>query len=235
MLTHKKGLTVAEDIKIELVCATRVAKDDFLSKCATGVSLRRLNDARLMINLAPENTCGLPEVYNSRISSDKDIVIFIHDDVWIDDYFFVDRIIEGLKNYDVIGVAGNRRRVSNQPGWPFVDANWTWDDKSNLSGAVAHGQQPFGPVSYFGPTPASCMLLDGVMLAANVAALEKNNVSFDPRFNFHFYDLDFCRTAHNAGLCLGTWPICITHQSDGGFNSKGWKEMYETYLEKWGE
>ena len=134
----------------------------------------------------------------------------------------------------MIGVAGNRRKVINQPAWAFVDVNFTWDDKSNLSGAVAHGQQPFGQVSFFGPTPSDCVLLDGVMLAVNISALNKGNFLFDPRFDFHFYDLDFCRTAHHAGLRLGTWPICITHQSGGAFGSDSWKAKYEMYLDKWG-
>ena len=39
------------------------------------------------------------------------------DDVWIDDIFFSQRISEGLQTFDAIGVAGNRRRVRNQPAW----------------------------------------------------------------------------------------------------------------------
>lgn len=227
---------MTQDIKIEIVSATRLSKDDFWLKSATGISLRRINDSRLKLHIAAENTRGLSDIYNARINANvgNDIVIFIHDDVWIDDYFFVDRVIDGLKQYDVIGVAGNRRKVINQPAWAFVDVNFTWDDKSNLSGAVAHGQQPFGQVSFFGPTPSDCVLLDGVMLAVNISALNKGNVLFDPRFDFHFYDLDFCRTAHHAGLRLGTWPICITHQSGGAFGSDSWKAKYEMYLDKWG-
>ena len=34
---------------------------------------------------------------------------------------------------------------------------------------------------------------------------------------------------------LGTWPVCVTHQSVGeGFRSERWKSAYRTYLEKWG-
>jgi len=58
-------------------------------------------------------------------------------------------------------------------------------------------------------------------------------VLFDPRFDFHFYDMDFCRTARKAGLRLGTWPICLTHQSGGNFASDAWKEKCRLYREKW--
>lgn len=104
-----------------------------------------------------------------------------------------------------------------------------------VSGAVAHGKNPFGPVSYFGPAPAACDLLDGVFLAARAGRLCESGVRFDPRFRFHFYDLDFCRTARQAGLRVGTWPIAPVHQSEGGFDTPEWHAAYSDYLAKWGE
>lgn len=65
------------------------------------------------------------------------------------------------------------------------------------------------------------------------STLADNKVLFDPRFDFHFYDMDFCRSARTKGLRLGTWPICITHQSGGAFGSQRWIEKYRLYLEKW--
>lgn len=142
-------------------------------------------------------------------------------------------MIDGLKTYDVIGVAGNRRRVQNQPAWPFLDSKRTWDSKTNLSGCVAHGSHPFGEISLYGAVPAECELLDGVFLAAKKSALTAHGVLFDPRFDFHFYDMDFCRSARQNGLRLGTWPICLTHQSSGAFGTQQWLEKYRQYLEKW--
>jgi len=223
---------------IDIISATRLSEAAFWSGSALGISLRRLQfDDRLRAHVAFENRRGLPQIYNSHIARPgaNDRLVFVHDDVWIDDYFFADRIIEGLKAYDVIGVAGNRRRLPGQPAWAFVDTKFTWDEKSNLSGAVGHGRHPFGGVSSFGPVPQECELLDGVFLAANAEALRARNVLFDERFDFHFYDMDFCRTARSAGLRLGTWPICITHQSGGAFGSPPWREKHLAYLEKWPE
>lgn len=221
---------------IEIITATRLTENDFWNTSALGISLRRLGyDDRFFACIFFENKLGLSEVYNSRIAAADggDILVFIHDDVWIDDYFFVDRIIEGLQTFDVIGVAGNRRKVENQPAWAFVDTDFTWDDKANLSGAVAHGSTAFGNVSFFGAVPADCEFLDGVFLAAKKEELICQGISFDTRFDFHFYDMDFCRTARQAGLRLGTWPICLTHQSGGAFGSKQWHDKYQTYLAKW--
>jgi hypothetical protein len=221
---------------IEIVSATRLSENDFYNKSALGISLRRLAfDRRLVQRITFNNQRGLPTIYNDRISAadNNDMLIFIHDDVWIDDYFLSERVIEGLQKYDIIGVAGNRRKVKNQPGWGFVDSKFTEDDKSNLSGSVAHGKFPFGNVHVFGAVPADCELLDGVLIAAKKSVLVSKEVMFDPQFNFHFYDMDFCRSARECGLRLGTWAICITHQSLGGFGTKQWTESYLAYKEKW--
>jgi len=221
---------------IEIVSATRLSASEFGGKSALGRSLQRLGfDGRLSAAIAFANRLGLPHVYNSRITAQdgSELLVFIHDDVWIDDHFFADRVIEALARFDVIGVAGNHRRVDGQPSWAFVNPLLQWDDRANLSGAVAHGKQPFGAVSWFGPSPAECELLDGVLIAARRSALLARDVRFDPRFDFHFYDLDFCRSARERGLSLGTWPIAITHCSGGDFRSVSWQQGYRTYIDKW--
>lgn len=221
---------------IDIISATRLSEDEFWEKSALGISLRRLQgDPRLSSRICYSNQRGLPELYNHCIHADnsEEILVFVHDDVWLDDYFLADRIVDGLKQYDIIGVAGNIRRVPRQPSWCFVDLNFTWDERSHLSGAIGHGQQPFGYINHFGSAPASCELLDGVFLAARTATLREHKILFDPRFDFHFYDLDFCRTARRAALRLGTWPISMTHQSGGAFGNESWRRGYDLYLEKW--
>jgi GT2 family glycosyltransferase len=224
---------------IDIVSATRKSEADFWDKSALGISLRRLeHDERLTACIRFENRRGLPEVYNARITAPDagEIITFIHDDVWLDDYFLAERLIEGVRSYDVLGVVGNRRRLPRQPGWAFADLALNWDAIENLTGSVAHGDSAFGQINAFGYVPAECELLDGVFLAAKRDALRNSGVLFDPRFEFHFYDLDFCRSARKNGLRLGTWPICMTHQSLGGsFGSDPWRRMYDQYIEKWGE
>jgi GT2 family glycosyltransferase len=228
----------APDNTIEIVSATRLSELEFWNDSALGVSLRRLEQyTPLATHIAFENLRGLPDVFNARINArgGDPILVFIHDDVWIDDYFLADRVIQGLEAFDVIGVAGNRRRAPNQPNWACTDIHFAWDAKENLSGRIANGHHPFGGISHFGATPAECELMDGVFLAARRSRLNAKGVQFDPRFPFHFYDMDFCRSARKNGLRLGTWPICLTHQSTGvlGFGSQNWNEMYRLYQEKW--
>jgi hypothetical protein len=221
---------------IEIVCATRHNQQSFWNNSPLGISLRRLSfDLRLVHYVTYENKTAIGEIYNLRINeiSPDDVLVFVHDDVWIDNFFLADHVLHGLEQYDIIGVAGNRRCLPYQPAWAFIDDRFNWDEKFNLSGAVAHGINPFGSVSYFGNVPATCELLDGVFLATRRSKLNASDVSFDPVFKFHFYDMDFCRTARQKLLSLGTWHIAITHQSGGSFGSMEWKNSYATYLQKW--
>jgi GT2 family glycosyltransferase len=220
---------------IQVVCATQRDEEAFGS-CPLGISLHRMGfDSRLQRRITFSNTQGLPIVYNAAIDSDdpQDILLFIHDDVWVDDYFLCSRIEEGIKRFDVLGVAGNIRLAKGHVGWAFRGDDLRWDDKINLRGAVAHGATPFGTISPYGLTPDSCMLLDGVFLAARKSILRNSGVRFDPRFDFHFYDVDFCRTACSAGLSLGVWPIAITHNSGGSFGSPEWRHALGLYRQKW--
>jgi GT2 family glycosyltransferase len=222
---------------IDIVSATRLSEDEFWGGSALGLSLGRLMlETRLNACPVYDNQRGLPEIYNERLASPDcaEYVVFVHDDVWIDDYFLANRVLEGLERFDVLGVAGNRKRRDRQPAWGFVDPSFTWDEPANLSGWLAHGRQPFGPISAWGPVPAECELLDGVFFAAKRDTLRAREVSFDPLFDFHFYDVDFCRRARQQGLRLGTWPICMTHQGQGKFGTEHWFAMYEKYIAKWG-
>jgi GT2 family glycosyltransferase len=224
-------------MKVEIICATRKSEAEFPAGTALGASLNRLSyDKRISARVHVDNTHGLPEVYNQslRAAQDDSAVVFMHDDVWIDDYHFSQRITEGLSVYDVIGVAGNLVRRPGQPAWLFPDLKFTWDHPANLTGSIAHGPTPFGEVSCFGAAPQACELLDGVMLAAKKSVLMEHDVWFDTRFTFHFYDMDFCRTARGRGLKLGTWPISLTHQSTGGFGGEQWRMAHHAYLGKWG-
>lgn len=226
---------------IEIVSATRLSERDFWEASALGRSLRRLAvDPRLRPAISFENRQGLPEVYNRRIdaadtSDAAAVLVFVHDDVWLDDYFLADRVLSGLSRFDVIGVVGNRRRVPRQSVWTAGDDQLSYDSPAYLSGRIAHGEAPFGEVVGFGPSEVACEVLDGVLLAASRGRLREAAVRFDPRFDFNFYDLDFCRVARQRGLLLGTWSICLTHQSRGRFyDNPAWHDGRRRYFEKWG-
>lgn len=232
-----QGPTDAERIRI--VCATRKDRESFYTETALGRSLALYWPPAVDIRLFSCNTRGLSAVYNSVITECRDdpaILLFIHDDIHLCDYFWSTRLREGLGTFDVVGLAGSRRRVPRQPGWGYVDERMKGDDPENFSGIVGHGLgYPSEVVSVFGPPGRSVKLLDGLFLAARSGTLHAKAVQFDERFDFHFYDLDFCRQAEQAGLTLGTWPISVVHESRGSYMSEGWRLNYDRYLDKWSD
>ncbi len=220
---------------IEFVSATRLSQEEF-RKSPLGVSLDRVSkDTRIRASIAYQNTNGLPTIYNRRIASKDpaEILVFVHDDIWIEDFYVSDRLLDSLKSFDIVGLAGNRKRVPGQKVWARSIINGQL--YPHLAGAIAHGDAPMGKVGFFGPIIAEVEVLDGVFLAARKSTLRKSGVRFDERFDFHFYDLDFCRTAKKAGLRLGTFPLSVTHRSKGEFFSSRWEASSQRYFEKWGD
>jgi hypothetical protein len=224
-------------IKLRVICATRESREQFPVKTALGRSLALFPYPFIELRLFASNTEGLPKLYNIALreaESDPAFLIFIHDDVQLLDFFWPDHVIQGLRVFDVIGLAGNKRRIPAQPAWRFKDDRLTRDDKENLSGIVAHGSSwPPEYVSYYGPPHQQVKLLDGVMIACRSETLLQRKIFFDEVFDFHFYDLDFCRQAELHDLRLGTWSISALHASDGRFDTPGWKTSYAKYLAKW--
>jgi len=224
-------------MKIRLVIATRLSEKDFFEKTATGrsISIRRPEfvEVRLFIN----NRLGLPILYNQAIFESIDnpaILIFIHDDIHVLDYYWFNKVIDALNNFQVIGLAGNKRRVKKQPSWAFIDDSFTWDQKDNLSGIIGHGDKfPPNNLSIYGEPRQKVKLLDGLLLAVNSKTLINNNIYFDEIFDFNFYDMDICRQAEIKKITCGTWDISVIHESGGNFGSEGWVLAYKKYLNKW--
>ena len=184
---------------------------------------------------------GLSEFYNSflEVQYRNEIALFIHDDVYLNRLVF--RISLASRNPSLrrSGRCSNADPDFAEPSWAL---GWNrekypsgWQRADALSGAVAHYSKKRAGVgvSYYGPAPRQCKLLDGLFLAVNVGRAVEGGVRFDEQFQFHFYHLDFCRTADARGLRIGTWPIALTHGSGGAFGSDAWVSARERYMKKW--
>lgn len=223
---------------IHLVCATRKTRDAFWKDSALGKSLIPYkSDPQLQLHIHFENTMGLPSVYNPYLIStpSRDLLLLVHDDIWLDTSDWMERLRRGLGRFDIVGVAGNTRLSPNQPAWLFKsisNGQFVWDN-GFLSGEVAHGKWGKGQPQRYGPMPAECQVLDGVLLGMRCRSVRRARLEFDEQFKFHFYDMDLCRSASKAGLTLGTWPFPMTHQSQGSFGGPDWQVGYKKYLAKW--
>jgi hypothetical protein len=220
---------------VTIVTATRMDESEFWSNSALGQSLQRLNINKERLIISFSNTQGLPTIYNKALATPgcAEMVVFVHDDVWIDDIFFCEKISEGLDLFDVFGIIGNKICRPMQPAWCFVDRSLTWDSRDNFIGGIAHGDFPFGKVQRFQDFKGPCALIDGVLIAARRSKLIEHQICFDERFDFNFYDADFSRTVAKVGLRLGVYPISLTHQSIGVFGGNDWGSNYIEYARKW--
>ena len=225
---------------LRVVSATRLTEKKFWKYSALGRSLKPwLTSSMLSIDIRFENKEGLPVVYNRQLRDMQapEVLVFIHDDVWLDDPEWIAKIVVALERFDIVGVCGATAILPKQPSsiHEIVQNDNAWHmGGGQLAGAIGHGQLRKGTVTVYGPPIASCQLLDGVFLAMRGTAVLQSDVWFDEQFDFHFYDMDFCRNAKRAGLQLGTWPIALTHQSKGeSFHSPDWQAGYERYLTKW--
>jgi len=209
-----------------------------MTRSATGRSLAKFTPPGVQVRLYPHNSAGLPSVYNAEIerAAEDEIVVFMHDDVFIVDYFWNLRLAEALEGYDAVGVIGNRRLEADQLSWAFVRraGGIQPDETSNFRGLIAHGSD-FVPqsVQHFSQTPCAVAVFDGVFMAGRAARLRESGLRFDERFRFHFYDIDFCREAARRGLKLGTASVSLIHESGGNFASPEWLTAYSSYLAKW--
>ena len=225
---------------IVVVTASRYQEQAFWKSTLLGQSLKRIGlSGSLRIIPFFENSLGLPVVYNrTLVNENRDVILlFVHDDVYIDDYWLVERLNEASEKFDIIGIAGSSRIVAGQLAWPVLgldtDGKPVWDDAAYLSGRVAHPEKTGAVVSVYGESPKECKQLDGLFIAVDCAKLLDKGIRFDERFDFHCYDLDFSRTCADAGLKVGTWPIAVTHASGGNFGSPEWRNMLQLYRQKW--
>lgn len=229
--------------RIVFVCATRLEPEEFWRASPTGPALQQMMQAsdRVDCQVAFRNSLGLPAVYNAALSAARreDILVFLHDDLWFPAKTIATMeaaLRQGLSQFDVLGVAGNRRHWPDQSAWIYTE---DIDGKrvthlDYLSGAILMGASYESAVlSDYGPAPAACALLDGVLLAARAGRLRSAGVRFDEQFDFHHYDLDFCRTARQARLRLGTWPLLLAHRSIGDFAGPAFDASRVKFRAKW--
>lgn len=238
------------NLPLRVVCATTKSQADFFSGTPTGMSLEKFSDVtEAEVILHTENRRGLSGLYNLAIEEARDypcILVFIHDDVEISDCFWGERIRTGLKNFDIVGLAGNKSREAHQPNWYFKQIHVSeltpnnyhleliTDKEDNLSGKVGHAySNGKKTLSVYGETGQRCKLIDGLLIAATSESLNRSNTRFDEQFAFHFYDMDFCRSAEIGGLTIGTIDLPVYHSSNGSYDIN-WLNIYQAYITKWG-
>ena len=223
--------------KIYIVSCTKHTEEKFFETTALGKTIRKLNllyGNKIEPYLFTENKRGLCECYNEAIEDiikkdgdESSILCFVHDDVFIEDVFFSEKLEKGFKDFQVIGMAGSTKWTLKHP------TIWT-NTKCDWSGSVFHYlNNQYVPV-IFGRFLIDCVVLDGLFLSCKLGTCMNTELRFDNRLKFHHYDIDFCLTAKKLGLRMTTLPIWIIHCSQGRWQDDPvWHESEKVMLQKW--
>ena len=219
---------------IVIVSCTQKSESEF-KKTPLGQSLEKvMNTASLPITtcIFYSNTEGLCKQYNKAIRAhtkddEKSIMVFIHDDVFIEDSYFTEKLVMYLKRYHIVGVAGSMKWALRHPTvWHNVKCEW--------SGTVPHKLDGKYIVTKYGEYLQKCVVMDGMFLAVKTETFKKTNLRFDERLLFHHYDIDFCLTAKKLGLKQTTIPLWLVHCSEGRWQDDPvWHQSEKVMLKKW--
>lgn len=225
--------------QVIFVSPTLMKQAEFEKKGHLYETKKRLNEFDWRIHY--ENKEGLSVLYNRYITEENrdKIVVFVHDDVIIEDLFVDKKLVEAHKHFDVVGLAGTNKIDFNMPSpflWHLVSDSDRLKNRQCQRGYVAHPTKD-GKIAQtaFGVTPDKVMIVDGLFISCRVSALLDKQVFFDEDFRFHFYDMSFCLRAYRAGLKIGTWPIDVLHYGIGdSFYSHNFEEQEKIFRKKYG-
>lgn len=176
------------------------------------------SDVKMVVNI--NNKCGLSKAYNRQLTSENlvyhDIVLFAHDDVYVDDLKLKGKLYTAINEleYDIVGLAGaGEVKITKPCLWHQMSRRESW------SGAVSHQLELKGEsklnVTSFGPWPRRCLIMDGLFLAVDLKRVLEVGWKFNENYDFHHYDISSCLDANKKKLKMGTYPIYVTHDSPG--------------------
>lgn len=168
------------------------------------------------IHFFTKNKRGLSTCYNEYLTSadEDDIIIFVHDDVYIEDGMIHHKLQHYHETYNIIGVAGGTNLTIKKPAlWHIMCGGFG----PNLRGFAGHfvrdSKQKF--ITNFGPTPERVIVVDGLFISVDVRSAKNVNWSFNQNYEFHHYDIASCLDANKKKLKIGVVPIWVTHHSHG--------------------
>lgn len=220
--------------RVYLVTATRAKTEEEFSKKPIHKSLKKLYELYTRYDfefeVIKDNKEGLSTVYNRYLTEEHkgDIVLFVHDDVIINDMFFVEHLRKSP--FAVTGLAGatSWNRDTPKQAWHLAA------DHGTMVGEVAHIKDGKIWTTVFGPTQSTTVMLDGVFLAVNVEAVLKTSARFNTEFNFHHYDMAFCKECTKHNVTLGVMPISVIHFGLGdSMLTQEWEASNKKFIEKY--
>lgn len=189
------------------------------------------NNSSIDFYLFKDNQKGLSVCYNEILSNDKylnDTVLFVHDDVVLEDLFLYEKLINSP--YSITGLAGAKsfNKLVDKLAWHLAAQPHAY------VGEVAHFKEDQVWTTKFGPTNSRALTLDGLFLSCKVRDLIEKELQFDEEFSFHFYDLAFCLRANDKKVTCGVLPIRVIHYGLGdSMLTPEWEEANIKFKQKY--
>lgn len=184
-----------------------------------------------------QNKEGLSKQYNTILNNEKyknyEWIVFVHDDVYIDDVRLLQKLNEAQKlDYDIVGLAGGLNpRIGGINLWHLMT------DRKDHRGFVAHPvNENQMMVTNFGPSPSRVVIIDGLFFAVYNPKAKKVGFNFNENYTFHHYDISASLEANMKKLKIGVYPINVVHRSPGllSIENSSWKSSNETFIKEYG-
>lgn len=188
----------------------------------------------------PGEHSNIFEKYNMGIDvvrkelSATDIVVFVHEDVRIEDPFFVQKlqmVFEQKKDVGVLGVVGCTEYTERGGWWMHAPTMLRGHVMQELNGSTNHLEK--GMKGFFD----DIVVVDGLLMAVRPEVLELG-VRFDSQTFKHndFYDVQFCLDALTAGFRVAVADILVHHASPGmGVYNTNWEQARVALVNKYKE
>ena len=213
--------------KIIIVTATKGTGSNLLLKRPLGFFLEK-SGWEDKTKIIENNTEGLSKIYNKFLTKEyKDkYVIFVHDDVLINDLFFEEKVLMAFEKFDIIGLAGSMSCdvASDHPAWHLMS------DRSQHVGEVSHSKDGKTWTTCFGPTDSRALVIDGLFIGVNVNKALETGLLFNELFGFHHYDITFSLEANKLKIKTGVFPLSVVHFGTGSsMNTDDWRESAKKF------
>lgn len=187
-----------------------------------------------VLEMITNNKRGLSSVYNTYINEAvakrHDRIVFVHDDVYIDDLLINVKLNKAMYdlNYDIVGLAGAKEPQIKHPAlWHIMS------DRQNHRGYAGHIFGDKRVMTGFGPTPDRVAIVDGLFVAVNLKRALETGWRWNENFDFHHYDIASCLDANKCKMRVGVYPINVFHKSPGlmSLNDEKWSKSNEKFLQ----
>lgn len=186
-----------------------------------------------------DNSEPLTQVYNRYINKKTakkhDIVLFAHDDLYIDDLKLRGKLYGAVDRFDIIGLAGCVNPVIESPAlWHRMSKREDW--RGIVNHPYQHDINVITSMS-FGPTPSRVLLVDGLFMAVNLKSVMSVGWKFNEEFSYHHYDLSSCLDANKLSLKIGVIPVNVIHVSKGlnDYYDKEFQQSQKKFLDIYGK